>query len=92
MSETGNIDANLKLLQNKLDLMSRFMIVKFVNPKLRQNQIAKELDCSSSTLQRYRNYIKMLLPYAIPSISHKRSQKILNKNLDDNSHRELDFK
>ena len=42
ISETGNLDATLILRQYKLDLMSRFMALKYNNPKLRQDQIAKE--------------------------------------------------
>ena len=41
ISKTANVDFNLILRQNKLDLMARFMEKKFVNPKLRQDQIAK---------------------------------------------------
>ena len=53
ISQTGNLDNILVLRQYKLDLMARFMKNKSVKPKLRQDQIAKELRCSSSTLQRY---------------------------------------
>ena len=42
------------------------MKIKSVNHRLGQDQIAKELGCSSSTLQRYRNDINMLSPYRIP--------------------------
>ena len=48
---------------------------KPVNPRLRQDQIAKELVCSSSTLQRYRLVTNMLSPYRIPPNSHKRRQR-----------------
>ena len=63
ISKTGNLDANLILRQNKLDLMSRFMELKSINPKLGQDQIAKEVSYSCSTLQRYRHDIKMQSPY-----------------------------
>ena len=43
LSKFKNIDANLILCQHKLDLMARFMEAKSINPKLKQNQIAKEL-------------------------------------------------
>ena len=52
ISQTGNLDSNLITRQYKLDLMARFMEIKSINAKLRQDQIAKELGCSSSTLQR----------------------------------------
>ena len=50
--QNRNLDVNLKLRQHKLDLMARFMEIKFINPKLKQKEIAKELGFSSSTLQR----------------------------------------
>ena len=78
--------------QFKLYLISRFLDIKPVNPKLRQDQIAKELGFSRSTSQRYRNDINMLSPYKIPINSHKRRQKILNTNLDDNSNGDHDLK
>ena len=54
------------------------MEIKPVNTKLKQNQLAKELGCSSSTLQRYRNDVNMLSPHRISTNSHKRKQKISN--------------
>ena len=50
ISQTGNFDAKLISRQNTLDLMARFMEVKSVNHRLRQDQIAKDLGFSSSTL------------------------------------------
>ena len=88
--KTGNLDSNLILRQYKLDLMARFTEIKSVNPKLKQNQMAKELGCPSSTLQRYRNDIKMLSLYRIPPDSQKGRQEISNTNLDDNSNSEHD--
>ena len=92
ISKTGNLESNLILRQYKLELMARFMEIKFVNPKLRQDQIANELGCSTSTLQRYEQDINMPSPYRIPANSHKRRQKISNTSLDDNSHCEHDLK
>ena len=46
-----------------------------MNLRLRQDQIAKELGCSSSTFQRYRQDINMLSPYGIPLNTDKRKQK-----------------
>ena len=54
--------------------MGTFMQIKFVNPKLKQSEIADQL--GSSTLQRYRNDKKMISPYRIqPNITNKRSKK-----------------
>ena len=46
--------------------MARFMEIKCINPRTRKDQIAKELGCSSSTLQRYKNDISMRSPYRVP--------------------------
>ena len=62
--------------------MARFMEIKSMNPRLRQDQMAKELGCSSSTLQRYRQDINMLSPYGIPPKTIKRKQKISNREHD----------
>ena len=56
--------------------------MKSVNAKVIQDQIAKDLGCSSSTLQRYRQDINMLSPYRIPPNSHKRKQYISNREHD----------
>ena len=71
ISQTANLDSNLPIRQQKFDLMAKFMANNTVNTNLGQNQIAKELRCSISTLQRYRNDKIMLSFYKIPPISHK---------------------
>ena len=64
-----------------------------VNPKLKQNQLAKEQRFSSSTLQRYRNVIEMLSPYRFPpNNTDERRQKSSNTNLNDILIREHDLK
>ena len=78
ISKKGNVDSNLITGQYKHDLMARFMEIKAVNPRLKQNQTAKELGCSSSTLQRYRNDLKMPSSHRIPPNSHKRKQNVSN--------------
>ena len=93
ISKTGNLDIKLILRQCNFRLMARFLEIKSVNPKLKQNQIAKKLSHSSISEQRYRNDITMLSPYGIPpNKTQKRRHKILNKTLDDNSNREHDLK
>ena len=62
--------------------MTRFLEIKSVNPKLKQNQIAKQLGCSSINLQLYGIDKKMLSLYTIPSNSHKRKQQISNREHD----------
>ena len=72
--------------------MARFMEIKPVNPKLRQDQTAKEFGCSGSNLQRYRCDINMLSSYRIPPNIHLRRQNFSKTKLDDNPHREQDPK
>ena len=72
--------------------MVRFMAIKTVKTKLKQDQISKEFVCSSSTLQQYRQYINLLSPYRITQSSHNRREKISNTNHDDKSNREHESK
>ena len=90
ISKTGNFDPNLTSRQNNFYLMACFMEIKSVNPRLRQYQIEKELGCSITTLNRYKNDANMLSPWRIPPKNQKRRQKISNTNIDDNSNREHD--
>ena len=62
--------------------MARFMEIKTVNRKLGKEQVAKELGCSSSTPQRYRQDINMNSPYRVPPNKNKRKQKISNREHD----------
>ena len=92
-SRTGNLDSNLKSRQYKLDLMSKFMCIKFENPKMKQFEIANKLGYSISTLQRYRNDINMLSPYRIyPNNTNKPVNKGKITNFDNNSRRVSDLK
>ena len=43
--------------------MAKFMQIKFEKPRMKQSELPDQLSCSSTTLQRYRNDIKMLSPY-----------------------------
>ena len=47
------------------------MEIKSVNPRLRQDQSAKELGCSGSTLQRYSQDINMFSLYRVPPSTNK---------------------
>ena len=62
------------------------MEINSVNPKLRQDQIAKKLGCSNCTLQRYRNDINMPSPYRIQPNSNKKKQKISTREHDIERH------
>ena len=50
--KTSNLDSNLISRQYKLNLMADFMRVKYENPKMKQSQLANQIDLSASTLQR----------------------------------------
>ena len=82
ISQTCNLASNLITRYYKVDLMARFMEIKSLNPKLKQNQSEKELRCSGTTLQRYRQDIIMVLTYRIPPNGQKRKQKISNGEHD----------
>ena len=87
IQKTSILDPNLISRQNKLNLMADFMRVKYKNPKMKQSQIENQIGLSTSTLQRYRNDIKVLSPYRInPNNTNKRTKKTPNTNFDNNSH------
>ena len=87
------MNPNLLTRHYKLKLMNDFMYIKYLNPKLKQSEIANQLNLSFCTLQRYGNDINMLSPYRIqPNNSNKRTKKTLNTNFDNNSHHETDVK
>ena len=62
--------------------MARLTETKTINPKINYSEIAKELGCSSSTLQRCKQDIKMLSPHRFWSKTNKRTHKISNNELD----------
>ena len=41
ISKTGNLDSNLISRQYKLNLMPKFMQIKFENPKMKLSELAK---------------------------------------------------
>ena len=93
LSRTGNLDPNLISRQYKLDLMSKFMCIKFENPKMKQSEIANQLGYSTSTLQRYTNDINMLSPYRNhPYYTNKQRKKTSNTNSNNDLHRDPDVK
>ena len=92
INKTANMDPNLLTRHYKLKLMNDFLNIKYQNPKMKQSEIANQLDISSSTLKRYRNDINMLSPYRInQNNSKKRTKKALNTDFDNNSHHEADI-
>ena len=43
ISRTGYFDIDSLLRQHKLDLMAEFMYIKSTNPRLRQDEVARQL-------------------------------------------------
>ena len=75
INKTANMDPNLLTRHYKLKLMNDFLNIKYQNPKMKQSEIANQLDISSSTLKRYRNDISMLSPYRINQNNGKKRTK-----------------
>ena len=75
INRTVNMDPNLITKHYKLKLMNDFLNIKYQNPKMKQSEIANQLDISSSTLKRYRNDINMLSPYRINQNNGKKTNK-----------------
>ena len=84
INKTANMDPNLLTRHYKLKLMNDFMHLKYQNPKMKQSEIANNLNMSPSTIQRYRNDINMLSPYRIsPNNTKKRSKKTKIDDIGD---------
>ena len=83
INKTSNMDPNLITRHYKLKLMNDFLKIKYQNPKMKQPEIANQLDMSSSTLQRYRNDINVLSPYRINSNNVKKRSKEAKIDDDD---------
>ena len=82
INKTANMDPNLLTRHYKLKHMNDFMNIKYQNPKMKQSEIANQLNLSTSTIQRQRNDINMLSPYRInPNNVKKRPKKA---KIDDN--------
>ena len=77
INKTANMDPNLITKHYKLKLMNDFLNIKYQNPKMKQSEIANQLDISSSTLKRYKNDINMLSPYKINQNNGKKRTKRL---------------
>ena len=83
-NKTANMDPNLIKRHYKLKLMNDFLNNKYLNPKLKQSEIASQLNMSTSTIQRQKNDINMLSPYKInPNNVKKRPKKAKIDNNGD---------
>ena len=82
INKSAKMDPNLLTRHYKLKIMNEFMNIKYLNPRLKQSEIASQLDMSASTIQRHRNDINMFSPYRInPNNVKKRPRKA---KTDDN--------
>ena len=84
INKTANMDPNLLTRPFKLKLMNDFMNIKYQNPKMKQSEIANQLNMSTSTIQRQRNDINMLSPYRTnPNNVKKRPKKAKIDDIGD---------
>ena len=65
ITKIANMNPNLITKYYKIKIMNDFMNVKYQNPKLKQAEIASQLNMSTSSIQRQRNDINMNSPYRI---------------------------
>ena len=75
INKKSTMDPNMLTNYYKLKLMNDFMNIKYQNPKTTQTEISSQLNMSSSTIQRYRNDIKMISPYRNNPNNVKKQQK-----------------
>ena len=84
INKNSTMDPNMLTKYYKLKIMNDFMYMKYQNPKLKQSELANNLNMSSSTIQRYRNDINMLSPYRIsPNNTKKRTKKAKIDDIGD---------
>ena len=58
-TKSESLISNSRLRLNKQNMMLKFMETISNEPEFRQKQISKQLDCSKSTIKRYRDDIQM---------------------------------
>ena len=90
INRTSNMDPNLLTRHYKLKIMNDFMYMKYQNPKLKQSELANNLNMSSSTMKRYRNDINMQSPYRNnPNNTKKRTKKPKIDDIADLKRRQM---
>ena len=82
INKIANMNPNLITKYYKIKIMNDFMNVKYQNPKLKQSEIASQLNMSTSSIQRQRNDVIMNSPYRINPNNVKKRQK--KAKIDDN--------
>ena len=84
INKTANMDPNLITRHYRLKLMNDFMNIKYQNPKMKQAEIASQLNISASSIQRQRNDINMLSPYRINTNNVKK--RTTKTKIDENNY------
>ena len=76
MAKTGDLNVDLIMRQYKLDKIAKLMEIKSFNPNLKQSDLAREMNISTSTLQWYRRETNMISLCKIPpsTNTHRRKQ------------------
>ena len=75
IQKTGDLNADSIRRQYKLDKMAKFFDFKSNKPRLKQSEIAKSLELSSSTIERYRREINLISHYRIPPSSKTNTKR-----------------
>ena len=84
INKNSTMNPNMLTKYYKLKIMNDFMYMKYQNPKLKQSELANNLNISSSTIQRYRKDINMQSPYRIsPNNVKKRTKKAKIDDIGD---------
>ena len=83
INKIANMDPYLITRHHRLKLMKDFMNIKYQNPKMKQSEIASQLNISTSSIQRQRNDINMNSPYRINQNNVKKRQKKVK--IDENN-------
>ena len=93
INKTAYMDPNLITRHYRLKLMNDFMIIEYQNTKMKQSEIASQLNMSTSSIQRQRDEINMLSPYRNnPNNLEKRSKKSKNDENNDLKRGSVDLK
>ena len=83
INKNSTMNPNMLTNYYKLKIMNDFLNIKHQNPKMAQSEISSQLNMSRSTIQRYRNDIKMISPYRNNPNNVKKQQKKTKINNND---------
>ena len=75
INKIANMNPNLITKYYNIKIMNDFMNVKYQNPRLKQSEIASQLNMSTFSIQRQRNDINKNSPYRINPNNVKKTTK-----------------